>query len=316
MTAGTLLLAWALDVAVGDPRWLPHPVRGMGWAISWAETAIRRAAFSRWGERIGGLLLAVCLPLLTYGTAVALMAVGFQASPMAGRIVEIVLAFTTLASRDLADHASDVASALRDGSLEQARTAVARVVGRDADTLDEPGVVRASVETIAESTADGIIAPLFYLALGGAPLALAYKAVSTLDSMIGHHEPPYQDIGWASARLDDVLNWIPARLSALCLIVAAGAIGYSGAATRAWRVYRQDRACHPSPNSGHPEAAMAGALGVQLGGRNYYGGVAVDRPIIGEPHRPLDAERIGEAVRLMWMASGLAAMLAIGCLWL
>ena len=316
MSAATLLLAWALDVAVGDPRWLPHPVRGMGWVISWAETVIRRAACSRWGERIGGLLLAVCLPLLTYGVAVAVTTVGFLVSPIAGRIVEIVLAFTTLASRDLADHAADVASALRDGSLEQARTAVGRVVGRDADTLDERDVARASVETIAESTADGIVAPLFYLALGGAPLALAYKAVSTLDSMVGHHEPPYRDLGWASARLDDLLNWIPARLSALCLIIAAGAIGPRGAAIRAWRIYRRDRNRHPSPNSGHPEAAMAGALGVQLGGRNYYGGIAVDRPIIGEPHRPLDAERIGEAVRLMWMASGLAALLAIGCLWL
>jgi adenosylcobinamide-phosphate synthase len=176
-------------------------------------------------------------------------------------------------------------------------------------------VVRATVETIAESTADGVVAPLCFLALGGPPLALAYKAINTLDSMIGHHEPPYRHFGWASARLDDLANWVPARVTAL-LIVGTAALVFrdTAASARAWRALRREGAKHPSPNSGRPEAAMAGALGVRLGGTNVYDGVAIERPTLGEALRPLSPSCIHDALGVMWAVFVLAALLAAGLL--
>jgi adenosylcobinamide-phosphate synthase len=181
--------------------------------------------------------------------------------------------------------------------------------------MDESDIVRATVETIAESTADGILAPLFYLALGGPPLALAYKAVSTLDSMIGHLDNRYRWLGWASARLDDVANFIPARITALLLVLSAGIVSRSWPAMQhAWQIVLRDGARHPSPNSGHPEAAMAGALGVQLGGTNRYDGVLVERPCLGDPVQSLTRAHIGMALTLMLWTSLTGVLLGMGWL--
>jgi adenosylcobinamide-phosphate synthase len=185
-------------------------------------------------------------------------------------------------------------------------------VGRDTNHLSEPEVVRATAETIAESASDGIIAPLVYLVVGGPPLALAYKAINTLDSMIGHRDNRYRDLGWASARLDDAVNWLPARLTAVFLVLAAGI--YTGTMRQAWRIMRRDGDKHPSPNSGWPEAAMAGALGVQFGGTNFYGGDRSERARLGDPLMPLSPCHITAALRLMAVASLMAVILAVAIL--
>src|SRR5438093_8043663 len=237
MIAGELLLACVLDVIFGDPRWLPHPVRLMGWVTAWYEGRVRRVAHGPIGEGAAGIMLALGLPAVSYAAGWLAIEFAGRAHVMLGVAVWILLAWTTLAARDLADHALAVQHVLAQESLEQARQAVAQIVGRDTAQLSEPEVVRATVETIAESTTDGVIAPLFFLTLGGPPAALAYKAINTLDSMVGHLDPKYRHLGWASARLDDAANWIPARLTALLLVVAAGLTTRRVAPMRrAWRV--------------------------------------------------------------------------------
>ncbi|MGD9726963.1 MAG: adenosylcobinamide-phosphate synthase CbiB [Nitrospiraceae bacterium] len=310
MTVGSFLGACTLDLVIGDPRRFPHPVRAIGRLIEWAE---RRFAAS-WTKRpkaakIIGAVAAIGLPA---GSAVVVWS-SIRAADLvqAGWVVEMLFAFWALAARDLADHAWNVRDALSHGQLQQARAAVGQIVGRDTALLPEPEIVRATVETVAESSCDGIVAPIVFLAIGGAPLAWAYKTMNTLDSMIGHKEAPYRDIGWASARLDDVMNWIPARLTAALIVVAAG-IRFADRRRLAdgWRTLREDGGKHPSPNSGRPEAAMAGALGVRLGGINRYDGRVESRPVIGTARKPLTVDRITEAVTLMWMVSALSAGLA------
>ncbi|HNC83666.1 MAG TPA: CobD/CbiB family cobalamin biosynthesis protein, partial [Nitrospira sp.] len=205
MTGVELAVAAALDVAAGDPRWLPHPVKGMGAVIAWVDDRVRRLCRSEQALQIAGGCLALGLPIAVYAAATWVIAQATAIAPLLGQVVGVGLAYTTLAGRDLFDHVQAVLRELAAGNLAGARQAVAMIVGRDSDTLTESGVARATVETIAESTSDGIIAPLVYLSLGGAPLALAYKAVNTLDSMIGHLDARYEHFGWASARLDDVL---------------------------------------------------------------------------------------------------------------
>ncbi|MCP4451648.1 MAG: cobalamin biosynthesis protein CobD, partial [Planctomycetes bacterium] len=230
-----------------------------------------------------------------------------------GHAVWILFGYTTLAARDLADHAMQVYRALMGGSLVEARQAVSLIVGRDTATLSEPEVIRATIETVAESSSDGVIAPLLYLALGGPPLALAYKAVNTLDSMIGHRMAPYRHFGWASARLDDLLNWIPARLSGLCIVLAAGI--RLGTLNSAWKAFLRDGRKHLSPNSGWPEAAMAGALQVQVGGLNRYTGTPVERPKLGDPIKALNPSLIPMAVQVMAVASGVMLFILMVLMW-
>lgn len=315
MNAGVLLAACALDAVIGDPRWLPHPVRLMGRVIVGYERTIRPALSHRIFERMAGLMLAVGLPVVCYGLAWLAIEWSSRIHEVIGQGVEVGLAFMTLAARDLSDHARAVRQALATGSLEAARGAVSRMVGRDTAHLSEGEIVRATVESVAESTADGVVAPLFFLVLGGAPLAIAYKAINTLDSMIGHLDDRYRYFGWASARLDDVANWIPARVTALVIVISAGVVFRKRESMkRAWYILRRDGKKHASPNSGHPEAAMAGTLGVQLGGLTSYEGVPAARPVLGESIRALSPHRIGEALRVMWAVFGLAALLAAGVL--
>lgn len=317
MTGGELVLAAALDVVAGDPRWVPHPVRGMGKLIAWYDHKIRTFCRSDQALQIAGACLALGLPAAVYAAATWLIAQAAAFSPLFGQLVGIGLAYTSLAGRDLVDHVQPVSRALQHGNLAAAREAVARIVGRDSSTLEEPEVVRATVETIAESTSDGIIAPLVYLSLGGAPLALAYKAVNTLDSMVGHHDERYEHFGWASARLDDVMNWVPARLTGGFIALASGlATAQWHRVQDSWYILHRDGDKHPSPNSGLPEAAMAGALGVQLGGRNYYDGVAHEGELIGDAGTVLTPEHIDQATRIMVIAAGLGLFFALLSLWI
>lgn len=315
MTAGGLILACALDVVAGDPRWCLHPVRVMGLAIAWCDEQVRSFVSSRIGLRQAGIALAIGLPVAAYAAGWLIIELAADIHPWLGRAVQVGLAYTTLAARDLADHVRSAQQALEAHQLEDAREAVSHIVGRDTDNLSEAELVRATVETVAESTSDGIVAPLFYLALGGPALALAYKAINTLDSMIGHLDERHRDFGWASARLDDAANWLPARLTGLLFVAAGGLVsGSVDVMKKAWEILLRDGGKHPSPNSGRPEAAMAGALGVQLGGTNTYDGTAVTRPVMGDPGPALTPAHIGQALLLMVITYLMAVGLAAGVL--
>lgn len=298
-----VLAAVVLDAMVGDPRWLPHPVRGIGRLAAWVEPRARRwipraelAGGAAWALVVGAAGLAA------WGG----WAVCARLHPWAGDIAGIWIIYTTLAARDLVNHSSDVHGALVAGNLPDARQKVARIVGRDTEGLGEADVTRATVETVAESTLDGVTAPLFFAFLCGPVGAMVYRAVNTLDSMWGHKDERYLRFGWTAARTDDVLNWIPARLTGAFMAAAAWCVGVSGKG--AWRVMRRDARKHPSPNSGFPEAAMAGALGVCLGGPNTYDGVPEERARMGDPPGVLETRHIAEANRLMAMTVILFAL--------
>lgn len=313
MTGGELLMASTLDALLGDPRRLPHPVRVMGRCIAWLDDRVRMICGSRASLRFAGICVAGGLPIMTYCIGTVMIEGAEHFAGWLGSALSIGLASTTLAVRDLWDHVRAVDDPLRAGDLPTARLAVAMIVGRDTTELSEPEVARATVETLAESTADGVVAPLFYLAIGGAPLALAYKAVNTLDSMIGHRDEHYADFGWASARLDDLTNWIPSRIAAVLLIIGAGlTTGQLERVRNGWRVLRRDGSKHPSPNSGRPEAAMAGILGVKLGGTNFYDGIAQDRPVLGQEGRDAGPGDITSAAKVMIAASVLGVSVAVG----
>lgn len=317
MTVADVLLAVGLDAVIGDPRWLPHPVRVIGCVISWCDEHVRSLCRSPWSLRLAGICLALLIPVAIFLAGRFIIVQADSLSSRLGHAATIALAFTTLAGRDLLDHVRAVSRELHVGNLPGARRAVAMIVGRDTHDLPEEEIVRAAVETTAESTADGVIAPLVYLAIGGAPLALAYKAVNTLDSMIGHRDARYEHLGWASARLDDMANWIPARLTAGLIVIAAGiTTGRWQRLSDSWRILLRDGHRHPSPNSGRPEAAMAGALGVQLGGINYYDGHPQERPRLGDSKRMLTPSDIADASRVMMVSYGLGLLLAVMVLWL
>lgn len=309
MTAFELLAACLLDAALGDPRRLPHPVRVMGYAIVRYERMARSMVRRPVMLKFAGVVLAVGLPGLVYGVIWTILEITARIHATAHTLAVVGLSFTALAGRDLVDHALAVRQALKAGSLNDARKAVSNIVGRDTDRLPAPEVIRATVETIAESTADGVVSPLFYLMLGGPALALAFKAVSTLDSMIGHLDSRYRDIGWASARLDDAANWLPARVTGLLIVLAAAFTTQRMQA--AWHILKRDAAKHPSPNSGRPEAAMAGALGVQLGGTNWYGARPTERPLLGDKENELAPHHIEAALRTMVVVSSMAVGMGI-----
>ncbi|OYT71366.1 MAG: cobalamin biosynthesis protein CobD [Chloracidobacterium sp. CP2_5A] len=309
-----LAAAYALDRLIGDPPRLPHPVRWMGAAIAAGERLLRPLARGPATTFLVGAALTLALVGLSYGGSLLALRELCRWSPAGGAMVATYLAATTLATRDLLDETASVVSRLLAGDLPGARRRVARIVGRDTDALSESEVCRAAVETLAESASDGIIAPLFYLAVGGVPAALAYKAVNTLDSCIGHADERYFWFGKFAARLDDIANLIPARLTAALVVVAAWLSGddWRGAL----RVWFRDAHRHASPNAGRPEAALAGALGVRLGGVNHYGGVPATTAFLGDARRPLDIAAVEAARRLVSSVSwlGFAAALAF-CLW-
>lgn len=284
-----------LDLILGDPRALPHPVVAIGKLISFLEPRLRSAFQS---ERLAGVVLLVTTVGTTYGAAALLIALAYLVAPDAGLVVSIYLAWVSLAARSLHVESSKVAHALERDDLPGARLALSYIVGRETEDLAEPDVVRGAVETVAENTGDGVIAPLCYLMLGGPALALAYKAVNTLDSMVGYKNERYLHLGWASARFDDLANYLPARLTGVLIVLAAPLCALD--AGNAWRIMRRDSRQHSSPNSGFPEAAAAGALGVQLGGANRYFGKLVEKPTIGDAAQPLSLAAYAGVVRLMY----------------
>lgn len=299
--------AFALDLLLGDPPAWPHPVRWMGRAVKLLEPPLRR-----WIRRpfVAGLLLVAILVPVTWAAGFGLIAAAGRLSPALALAVQVLILWTCLSARCLQRDAMAVQRALLRQDLSAARTAVAMIVGRETAHLDAGGVSRAAVETVAENLVDGVVAPLFFALLGGVPLALAYKMVNTLDSMVGYRSPRYIEFGRAAARLDDAANFLPARLS-LPLIAASAGIGFRRG-RQAWGTARRDGRRHLSPNAGWPEAAFAGALGVRLGGSNRYHGETVRKPFIGGEHRPVEVTDIARACDLMLASAFGAVLVAAG----
>jgi len=300
ITPSILLTALILDLLLGDPRRLPHPVVGIGRLISALEGILRRLVRD---ELSGGAVLLVGVVGTTWLLPFFALKGAYAVHPFLGFSAAAWLSYTCLAARSLHAESKLVADRLSAGDLDGARYYLSRIVGRDTDGLTEHEMWRALVETVAENTSDGVIAPLFYLMLGGPALGLAYKAVNTLDSMVGYRNERYLLFGRASARFDDLANWIPARLTGLLVVAAAPLVGLS--ARGAFRIMLRDRGNHSSPNSGFPEAAAAGALGVRLGGTNRYFGKPVEKPTIGDPQRELSLDSYRGSVRLMYGAAAL-----------
>jgi adenosylcobinamide-phosphate synthase len=306
-----LIVGVILDLLLGDPPWLPHPVRLIGGLALWGEPRCRQLIAN---EYLAGGVFAVGIIALCAGGVGLILWVLQQIHPVLAGIAMTYFVFAGLAIRDLAQEAGAVWQALQEDDLPRARRQLSRIVGRDTAPLDRPGVVRATVETVAESTVDGILAPLFFAALGGVPGLWAYKAINTLDSMVGHHEAPYTRFGWAAARIDDVANFVPARIGLCLFTVGTWLVG--GHPGHCWRIGRRDGRKHPSPNAGISEAAMAGALGVRLGGRNTYDGVENIRPYLGDPVSPLEPSCIPQALRIMYATSACALVACVGGRWL
>ena len=306
-----LLLGFLLDLLLGDPRWLPHPIRAIGALIAGLEKVLRKIfPKNRSGQLAGGVALVILVLVLSGGFTLLVLWLCGKVGLWLRFLAETILCFQLLATRSLKGESMKVYKALKAGDLEGARYAVSMIVGRDTQCLDEAGVARAAVETVAENASDGVIAPLIFLAIGGAPLGMVYKAVNTMDSMVGYKNDQYLWFGRCAARLDDVVNFIPARLAGLLMCLGAGFSGFD--APNALRIFRRDRKNHKSPNSAHTEAAAAGALHIQLGGSNYYFGKLVEKPIIGDADHPVEPLDIVRVNRLMYATAFLALVLCCG----
>jgi len=306
MAAPLTFAALLIEIVIGYPqalvRIVGHPVIWMGALIGVLDRGLNRAAAGAPARRAAGactvLFLVVAVGIIAFVLARAALALPF------GYLLTALLGSTLLAQRSLHAHVGRVAVALEGPGLAAARAAVSHIVGRDTASLDAAGVARAAIESLSENFSDGVVAPAFWMTLGGLPGAAIYKAVNTADSMIGHRTPRYAAFGFSAARLDDLLNWPAARLSAL-LIVGAAAITHSASAASAWRAVCRDAARHRSPNAGYPEAAMAGALGLALAGPRHYGGMLVEDAVMGEGRREADAADIRAALDLYRRADAL-----------
>lgn len=303
----SVFLGFLLDLCFGDPRWLPHPVVWMGKGISRMEKFLRlHFPKTPKGERTAGILLAICIPLASFLISLGVLLLAYRISFWLWFVLHTFWAYQIPASRCLATESRKVYRKLAASDLSGARTQLSWLVGRDTQSLSEEEVTKACVETVAENTSDGVTAPLFYLLIGGVPLGFLYKAVNTLDSMVGYRNETYRYFGTASAKLDDALNWLPSRICAVLMICAAWLLRLD--TRNAWRIFRRDRSKHLSPNSAQTESVAAGALGIRLGGTHLYFGKPVEKPTIGDARRPARPEDILTANRLMIGTSILSAL--------
>jgi adenosylcobinamide-phosphate synthase len=305
------IIGFILDMIFGDPHWLYHPIRLIGKLISVTEKMVRGIfPKTKSGERIGGIVLAIIVMAISTGIPLLILCICYKIHIYLGVTIESIFCYQLLATKSLKVESMKVYKALRDGEVEKARYAVSMIVGRDTKSLDAVGITKAAVETVAENTSDGSIAPLIAIIIGGAPLGFLYKSINTMDSMIGYKNDKYINLGRFAAKLDDVVNYIPARFSAYMMILSAYILGMDG--KNAYRIYKRDRYKHASPNSAHTESVCAGALGVRLAGDAYYFGKLYKKEYIGEPLREVEAEDIVRANRLLYMCAILSLISLMG----
>ena len=311
MTPAVFLGAYIVDIIVGDPHRFPHPVVIIGKFVRFLEDKIRRS--SSVDKKKGGIILWFTVVIPVYFITLGIVEGCFFINPLFGAMITILLASLTLATKSLYDESKVVLNALNRGDMGEARKRLSMIVGRDTKDLNGEEILRAVIETISENLSDGIVAPMFYLSLGGLPLAMAYKAVNTLDSMVGYKNDRYTDIGWFSAKMDDMANLIPARLTGLIIVATSFMLRFNW--RDSWRIMRRDGRNHSSPNSGVPEAAVAGSLGIQLGGENRYFGEIVRKPTIGDKIKEIDKRDIKKAWVIMFTSSLLMAFACMIILW-
>ncbi len=303
---------FVLDLVFGDPHALPHPIRLIGTLIAGLEKKLLKLQMrDEKKEFYKGILLVVLVLFSTGAVAALVLVVAYWLHPVAGIVVESVMTYQILATKCLKDESMKVYQSLNEQGLEAGRVAVSMIVGRDTNVLDETGVVKAAVETVAENTSDGVIAPMLYTALGGPILGFVYKAVNTMDSMVGYKNDKYLYFGRAAAKLDDAVNFIPARISAYLMIAAAYIGGKAFDGKNAQKIYKRDRRNHASPNSAQTESVCAGALGIQLAGDASYFGKVVKKPYIGDAHRAVEREDIVRVNRLMYVTAVISEVLCL-----
>lgn len=297
----TIVTGYVADILFGDPPWLPHPVRFIGLGISKLEGFLRNRKLGPEEEKYRGVILTITIVGITYSVTYGVVRLSNFLNIYFGFLVEVILVYQMFAIKSLAVESRRVLKQLQNGSLPEARRFLSYIVGRDTETLSEQEIVRGTVETVAENISDGIIAPMVFAFIGGIPLGMAYKAVNTLDSMVGYKNDKYINFGWASARLDDLANFIPARLTGILIVIAAFLCGFDW--RNAWFILKRDCRNHSSPNSGYPEAAVAGALGIQIGGLNTYFGKPVYKPAIGDPNIRINKNNIAQTIIVMYATS-------------
>lgn len=311
-----LALGLILDLIIGDPVNLPHPIRWIGALIGFLERHLNDHNRSSRILRMRGLLIVIIVITLPAVICAVVLITAYRLNMYVGMVIEAIITCYMLACRSLYNESMKVYKALSNDDIDASRKAVSMIVGRDTESLDKQGITRATVETIAENTSDGVIAPLIYLALGGPILGLIYKSVNTMDSMIGYKDEKYRDIGFFAAKLDDVLNYLPARMSAVIMIIAAAISGRSYSAANAAKIFARDRYKHASPNSAQCESVCAGALGIRLAGPASYFGKRVDKQYIGDAIREIENKDIIRAGRLMILTTIIAFIIFELLLWL
>ncbi|MEA5082627.1 MAG: adenosylcobinamide-phosphate synthase CbiB [Lachnospiraceae bacterium] len=305
-----LIIGYLMDMVLGDPYCVPHPVCAMGWFINCSEKFIRRILpqSPKW-ERAGGFFLVLLVVSTTAMVSMGIIYIAQKISYEVQFVVQCIMCWQCIAQKSLKKESMKVYTKLKEKNIEGARTAVSMIVGRDTQSLTREGITKATVETVAENTSDGVIAPIIYMAIGGGVLGCIYKAINTMDSMIGYKNEKYLEFGFAAAKLDDIVNFIPSRISGLIMMLAAFVAGLDG--KNAWFIFKRDRLNHASPNSAHTEAACAGALGVQLAGDAWYFGKLYKKKTIGDSLRKIDDEDIIKADKLMEWTSFLTMLVII-----
>lgn len=321
LAPAVLILAFIVDLAIGDPPWLPHPVRLIGGAIIRVERFLRKIFKTPKAEKFAGIILVIIIVGSSFAITIFLIQLiqTFVTNIiiLLSSIFLVLLTSSTIAIRELMSSAKKVISAIEVGNLEDARAKLSMIVGRDTQYLSENEVIKATIETLAENLSDGVVAPLFYLVIGGLPFAIAYKAINTLDSMVGYKNEKYLRFGWASARLDDCVNYIPARATGILIVISFLVVFRSlHIARHSLQTMLNDGRNHPSPNSGVPEAAMAGGLGIRLGGPATYSGISIRKPYIGKAihQNYLAASKV--ALNIVWCSSVFAVAISSVALYL
>lgn len=305
-----LIIGYLMDMVLGDPYNLPHPVCAMGWLINCSEKLIRRILpeSPKW-ERTGGVFLVLLVVLATVMVSIGILYIAEKISSEVQFIIQCIMCWQCIAQKSLKTESMKVYTKLKEENIEGARKAVSMIVGRDTQSLNSEGITKAAVETVAENTSDGVIAPIIYMAIGGGVLGYVYKAVNTMDSMIGYKNDKYLNFGFAAAKLDDIVNFLPSRISGLIMVLVAFVTGLDG--KNAWFIFKQDRLNHASPNSAQTEAACAGALRVQLAGDAWYFGKLYKKKTIGDSLRKIEDEDIIKANRLMEWTSFLTMLIIV-----